>query len=107
MLAPLATIDRPRSRAGALDGHKVLGMYRILPIAFVLVAGTVACSTKDTYTLYRNSVTADSLRMHVATFNASETGDYNRGNCEQARELFQTQPGVRTRFWCEQGRYRR
>lgn len=82
-------------------------MYRILLVAFVLVPGTVACSAKDTYTLYRNGVTADSLRMHIATFDAREVGDYNRGNCEQARELFQTQPGVRTRFWCEKGRYRR
>lgn len=62
----------------------------------------------ETYTLYRNSVLKESARYHIATFDADSTNgiDYNRSNCEIARDLFQNQPGVETRFWCEKGRYR-
>jgi hypothetical protein len=66
-----------------------------------------ACSDADVNTLYRNSVTDPSMRIHVATFDATDGEKYNNGNCEQARELFQAQPGVKTRFWCEKGKYRK
>jgi len=61
----------------------------------------------ETFTLYRSSVVIEAARIHVATFDADEQRDlsYNRLNCEQAAELFQHQPGVKTRFWCEKGRY--
>lgn len=58
------------------------------------------------YTLYRSSFMGND-RVHVATFDASYGGDYNRANCEIARELFQAQPGVTVRYWCELGRFRR
>lgn len=61
----------------------------------------------SSYTLYRSSTANDSLRINVATFDASDGELYNRDNCEQARELFQAQPLVKTRFWCEKGRYRK
>ncbi len=61
----------------------------------------------DSYTLYRSSVADSTMRIHVATFDATEGEKYNQENCEQARELFQAQPLVRTRFWCEKGRYRK
>jgi hypothetical protein len=60
-----------------------------------------------TFTLYRNSVTDPNMRLHVATFDAAEMAEYNSSNCEQARELFQAQLGVKTRFWCEKGVYRK
>ena len=47
------------------------------------------------------------MRLHVATFDAADGEAYNRGNCDQAKELFQAQPGVKTKFWCEKGRYRK
>ena len=76
--------------------------------AALLLAGTIACGRgKSTYTLYRNGVAADTLRVHIATFDADEDADYNRENCEQARELFQLHPAARSRFWCEKGRYRK
>ena len=82
-------------------------MQRLLATVIVLATSSVACSGHDTYTLYRNSVGADSARIHVATFDAAEPGDYNRQNCEQARELFQAQTAIKTRFWCEKGRFAR
>ena len=60
-----------------------------------------------TYTLYRNSVLDPLARIHVATFDADESASYNRENCEIARNLFSSQPGVTVLYWCEQYRYRR
>jgi hypothetical protein len=59
------------------------------------------------YTLYRDSATGKELRLHVATFDAGETEDYNRENCVLAVNLFQAQPGVTVRYWCEKGYYRK
>ena len=77
--------------------------------ALVLLGATAACSSNETYTLYRNGAATDTLRIHVATFDADEEDDknYNRDNCEQARELFQLHPQQLSRFWCEKGRYRK
>lgn len=61
----------------------------------------------QTFTLYRNSVTDETMRIHVATFNATDGEAYNRGNCEQAQLLFKAQPGVKTKFWCEKGRFKK
>lgn len=69
----------------------------------------VACgpSEGEVFTLYRNSVTDGNLRIHVATFDAHEKVEYNHGNCEQTQALFQNQPGVTAKFWCEKGRFRK
>jgi hypothetical protein len=83
------------------------------PLIIVLLAGTfaAACSgssaESESFALYRNSVTDENMRIHVATFDASDGEKYNRGNCEQAQQLFQAQPGVKTKFWCEKGRFRK
>jgi hypothetical protein len=47
------------------------------------------------------------VRMHIATFDAEEGEEYNRENCQIAQDLFQKQPGVKVRYWCEMGRYRK
>jgi hypothetical protein len=52
-------------------------------------------------------MTDENMRIHVATFDASENEAYNRGNCEQAQLLFQNQPGVKSKFWCEKGRFKK
>lgn len=63
------------------------------------------------YTLYRNSPTVVGTisgldaRIHVATFDAEEDNDYNRKNCEMARDLFANQSGVTVRYWCEPGKF--
>jgi len=78
-------------------------------VALLLIAalGVSACGAESTYTLYRNSITDENMRLHVATFDSSDGDAYNRENCAVAQKLFQAQPAVKTRFWCEKGRYRR
>jgi hypothetical protein len=69
------------------------------------VVALVGCSGGDQYALYRNSVldaTSDSAsRILIASFDAPESGSYNFSNCQLAAQLFQDQPGVKTKFWCE------
>lgn len=62
---------------------------------------------ENAYTLYRNSVADEGMRVHVATFDVEGTAEYNQKNCERARTLFQQQPDAQTRFWCEKGFFRR
>jgi hypothetical protein len=78
-------------------------------LTVVAAFAVVNCSADSTYTLYRDSVTegGSAMRIHVATFDAANGEDYNRENCEVAQQLFSAQEGVKTRFWCEKGRYRR
>jgi hypothetical protein len=78
----------------------------LLPLTFAALL--IGCDTGgETFTLYRNSVTHENMRIHVASFNASDGESYNRGNCEQAQLLFQAQPGVKTKFWCEKGVFKK
>lgn len=84
-------------------------MKAIFTVAALSALASVssAATTDSTYTLYRNSVTDQSMRIHVATFDSADGGDYNRENCAQAVLLFQAQAGVRTKFWCESGRFKK
>ena len=74
----------------------------------ILLALLSGCgpSNREVYTLYRNSLLDPLMRIHVATFDANESGTYNQENCQVAAGLFQAQPSVTTRFWCEQGRFK-
>ena len=63
------------------------------------------------YRLYRTSAANSDVpgRIHVATFDSCEAAatpenNYNGDNCEIARSLFQRQPGVMVRYWCEKVR---
>ena len=80
---------------------------RILTALLVVLSATGCAADSETFTLYRNSVTDESMRIHVATFDASDGGAYNKGNCEQAQLLFQAQPGIKTKFWCEKGAFKK
>lgn len=73
------------------------------------IALLVGCSLIDdsTFTLYRSSVTDPLMRVHIATFDTDNKAAYNQGNCDLARDLFQKQDGVKVKFWCEKGRYRK
>lgn len=78
------------------------GMRLLVTCAALLLA---TCKDADSvFTLYRNSTTGP-MRIHVATFDATEPAGYNHENCEAARNLFAAQHGVRVRYWCEQGRF--
>ena len=78
---------------------------RSLMVLFAAVVLTSCGLHSSTYTLYRSSVTGP-MRIHVATFDSDNPEEYNRENCQVALELFQQQPGVKVRYWCEKGRYR-
>ena len=79
----------------------------------VLIFGYVVLLTgcgEETYTLYRSSAVSnvgESWRVHVATFDAKDGDAYNSGNCQIAQELFQKQPGVTIRYWCEKGIFKK
>ena len=68
------------------------------------VAGCSQVGGGPTYTLYRSGL--DRSRVHVATFDAAESGSYNEENCLTAMDLFDSQPGVSVRYWCEKGRFK-
>jgi hypothetical protein len=77
-------------------------------IAAALLGGLVTCGeSSNTYALYRASPTDANMRIHIATFNAEQNEAYNRENCDVAAKLFQSQPGVSVRYWCEKGAFRK
>jgi hypothetical protein len=77
-------------------------------VVLVLAPVLSACSSDDnTFTLYRNSVADSNMRIHVSTFDTNEKAEYNRENCDIASKLFGAQPGVKTKYWCEKGRYKK
>jgi hypothetical protein len=83
--------------------------YRFVAFAVVgAAAGACGGVGEDrAYTLYRSSRTDSAMRIHVATFDVDEKETYNRENCDSAGKLFQSQPGVTVKYWCEKGRYRK
>ena len=62
---------------------------------------SVFLSRDTAYLLFRESPVDDYPKVHVASFNSSDGEEYNQKNCEIARDLFQSQPGVSVRYWCE------
>ena len=79
-------------------------MKIILIFSLLLLSG---CSQSESYTLYRNSIADEFERIHVASFNAKEDEKYNQENCDIAKDLFQKQDGVKTKFWCEKGVFKK
>lgn len=76
--------------------------------ALLFLNGSTRAATGDgTYTLYRDSITDRSMRIHVASFDSTDGDEYNRENCAQAVLLFQAQSGVKTKFWCENGCFKK
>jgi hypothetical protein len=86
-----------------------------MKMALVIFGGLAlgGCADSYAYTLYRNSAIDPNMRIHVATFdasegfNASEGNDYNSANCEIAARLFKAQPSVTVRYWCEKGIFKK
>lgn len=74
--------------------------------AVLMALAVIACDARtSTYTLYRTSTAPGVQRVHVATFDADDSDDYNQFNCFKAAELFAGRPSVAVRYWCEKGRY--
>jgi len=76
-------------------------------LALLLVAVLLAGCGDATYTLNRNSVLDTNARYHVSSFDTSDGDAYNNENCALAAQLFQQQPGAKTRFWCEKGKFKK
>jgi len=90
-------------------GSRWLGLAVLFACCAAISATTTAAPDDNSgvvFTLYRNSAVNGTLRMHVATFDAADGKAYNLANCDHAADLFEVQPGVKTRFWCEPGRFR-
>jgi len=76
-------------------------------LTILLVALFLSACSDDTYTLYRTQVRNENARTHVATFDSKDGEAYNMGNCQIAQELFQKQPGVTVKYWCEKDKYKK
>ena len=83
---------------------KIISLFLIVFTA--LFSNISHADEKQMLTLYRNSVIDSEMRIHIATFNAKDGYRYNSENCFLAANLFQKQPGVKTRFWCELGKFK-
>ena len=84
----------------------------LLPIIFLFGLSACSESNDDIYTLYRSGVGFPDLRIHVATFDSEDSKNskfktYNQDNCQTASQLFQSQPNVTVKYWCEKGRYKK
>ncbi len=88
----------------------------LFPIVTAFILSGCEGKADNSYTLYRNSPLMLSERVHWATFDAKEEGDYNRGNCLMASRLLnanvealakaeQKEP-AKAGFWCEAGSYK-
>jgi len=104
-------------------------------IAILSLGLITSCAIADSaeYTLYRTGIDIptqnhdESLRVHVATFDATplksveDNAKYNLANCEFAQEMFTSNqphfrdyrsntvsPGsIKVRYWCEKGRFKK
>ncbi|MBC7674777.1 MAG: hypothetical protein H7173_01785 [Rhodoferax sp.] len=88
-------------------GSLMIRFFTGAVLALLLVPSAGTAQDLDVATLYRSSALDSTMRLHVATFDAVDQGPtYNSENCQLAAQLFQDQPGITVRFWCEPGRYR-
>ncbi|WP_323781574.1 hypothetical protein [Leisingera sp.] len=81
-------------------------MKKVLLWLVLSAFSSAAMAADGVFTLYRSSVVDPQMRIHVATFDTTEGGEYNAENCQLAARLFLSQPGVKTLFWCESGRFK-
>jgi hypothetical protein len=99
---------KPGWHALAMPHNPLAAVGLLLPLT--LGACGLSVSNDNVYTLYRTSPVLDSSpelrRVHVATFDAKGGEQYNQKNCDIARQLFQAQPGIIVRYWCEKGGFR-
>jgi hypothetical protein len=93
----------------------------IASLSLGLISSCAIASVTE-YTLYRSGIDLpakthdESLRIHVATFDAAQDAKYNLANCEFAQELFNanqphyrgsTYGTIKIKYWCEKGRFKK
>lgn len=108
-------------------------MRKLIAISSLGFIASCAIAGSAEYTLYRTGIDIptqkhdESLRIHVATFDASplksseDNAKYNLANCEYAQEMFtSSQPHYRdyrsnavpsgsisVKYWCKNGRFKK
>ena len=83
-------------------------MLRTSLLLAICAVGGCSDDRSDVYTLYRASALDQHMRIHVASFDAANSGvGFNQENCLIAAGLFAAQPGVTVRYWCEKGSFKR
>ena len=97
-------------------------MKKIITFLSLILICSCAVTSPTEYTLYRTGIDLptkthdETLRIHVATFDADQDANYNLANCEFAQELFNTnQPHYRggiygstkIKYWCEKGHFKK
>ena len=63
-------------------------------------------SSVSVFTLYRNNHSNPAARVHIATFDTKNGGQYNELHCNKAVKYFRSDAksrGSDERFWCEKG----
>ncbi len=69
-------------------------MKKLFIILMIVFISSCAKNASTEYTLYRTGIDLsanvhdETLRIHIATFDASQDSKYNLANCEFAQELF-------------------
>lgn len=79
---------------------------KVIVLGSVIVLAGCSGEPGGSYTLYRNSIFDGNMRVHVASFDSKDGDAYNSENCRIAADLFQSQPGVKVRYWCEKGAFK-
>ena len=102
-------------------------MKKLFITLMLVFISTSAMAAGTEYTLYRTGVDLsanvqdETLRIHVATFDANQDANYNLANCEFAQELFtSSQPHfrdyrsntvavgtIKVKYWCEKGSFKK
>jgi len=84
-----------------------LNLIFIVVVQPAFASDASRADSDSSFTLYRTSTATngDTMRIHIATFDAAYGVEYNQENCEIAQRLFLAQPAVTVRYWCERGYY--
>lgn len=109
-------------------------MLKLIAIFPLLLIASCGMADSTEFTLYRTGISFsaekehdESLRIHIATFDASgfksieDGAKYNLANCELAQQMFtssqphyrdyrsnvSSQGSIKVKYWCEKGRFRK
>ena len=97
-------------------------MKKLFTSMLLCFISSCAIAAGTEYTLCRTGIDLsakthdESLRIHVATFDADQDANYNLANCEFAQQLFNAnQPHyrgsiydtIKTKYWCEKGHFKK
>jgi hypothetical protein len=97
-------------------------MKKLFTSILLCFISSCAIAAGTEYTLYRTGIDLsekahdETLRIHVATFDADQDAKYNLANCEFAQQLFNAnQPHyrgsiydtIKIKYWCEKGHFKK